>query len=290
VLVARAYGDATEDGSSPFAFLAREALEYLEPGDGVWAGALGLTAIPMQIFGPADAAADLEAARARLDGLQGDDADHDRATLDFYLGGALLNDRRLDAGTEVFQRSAATMARLEPTSLVRLWSASGVAIGQTLLGRADDALDTLDEVEALVSWTDWGVEWAFARAFALARRREFEAARLPLLAIAARFGSDSPSPLVPTVVAGFGVVADAEGQADRAEELFALLTATRSPASSAAMYEVIGRTLQWPDDEFANLKITRALTVVGRQSEMERDRYFSTLNALAREEVAAGGG
>ena len=38
LLVAHAYMQATEDGSSAFAPVAAEALQYLQPGDGVWSG------------------------------------------------------------------------------------------------------------------------------------------------------------------------------------------------------------------------------------------------------------
>ena len=88
LLVAHAYMQATEDGSSAFAPVAAEALQYLHPGDGVWSGAAGLTSIAMQMFAPADALLDLDVARVRLEGLEGADADHDRATLDFYLAPA----------------------------------------------------------------------------------------------------------------------------------------------------------------------------------------------------------
>ena len=90
---------------------------------------------------------------------------------------------------------------------------------------------------------------------------------------------------MPTLVAGFGVLAMLEGQAERASELFELLTATRSPASTAATYEVIGDLEGWSDDGFANAKVVWALTKASRQSELERREYFGRLNALVREEV-----
>ncbi len=285
LLAARSYMDATEDGSSDFAVTAGEALRYLHPGDGVWSGALGLTSIPVQMFAPADIAPFLTEQRGRLDGLEGSDAEVDRATVDFYLAGAIMNLRRFDEATDVFARAAATMAGIEPTNLIRLWSVAGAAIGQTLGGRPDDALDTLDEVAAIVDWTDWAVEWAFARALALAHVGSTEDARAPLCAIAGRLGAESPSPLAGTVVAGFGVLAAMEGRQGRATELFALLTATRSPASTAAAFEVLGRLEGWTDDEFANRKLERVITAAGRQSEMSRAELFGRLNALARDEA-----
>ena len=104
------------------------------------------------------------------------------------------------------------MTDLEPTSLIRLWSASGAAIGQTMLGRTDEAMVTLDEVERPDGWTDWEVEWAFAQALALAYSGRLERGAPTLCRIGARLGSDDPSPLVPTVVAGFGVLATLEGR------------------------------------------------------------------------------
>ncbi len=285
LLVARAYLDATEDGSSAFAPIAVQALEYLRPGDGVWSAAIGLTSIPMQMFAPADAIEDLQMARERVDPLDGSDADHDRAVLDFYSAGALMNLRRFDDATTVFLRSAATMTQLEPTSLIRLWSGSGAAIGRTLLGQPDVALDLLDDLEPLTGWTDWAVEWAYARALALAYSNRLDDARESLCRVGARLGTDGPSPLVPTVVAGFGVLATLEGRIDRAAQLFELLTATRSSASTAATYEVVGGLEGWSDEDFANLKLTRAMTAAGRQSQMDRVDFFARLHALAREEV-----
>src|SRR6185295_15511106 len=140
---ARSYLDATEDGSSPFAPTAHLALEHLTPGDGAWSGAVGLTSIPQQMFLPGDIVPVLVEHRSELDDLIGAGADVDRATIDFYLAGALLNLRRFDEGTDVFRRSAEVMETIEPTSLIRLWSASGAAIGQTLTGDADAAVGTL---------------------------------------------------------------------------------------------------------------------------------------------------
>jgi hypothetical protein len=179
------------------------------------------------------------------------------------------------------------MTDLEPTSLIRLWSAAGASIGQTMLGRTDQAILTLDEVEPLTGWTDWDVEWAFARSLALAYGGRLDDAREPLCRIGARLRSDTPSPLVPTVVAGFGVLAALEGRTARAEELFQLLTATRSAASTAATFEVIAGLEGWSDEDFFNLKMTRALVAASRQAQGDRHDYFARLNALAKEEVAA---
>ncbi|MGZ4693246.1 MAG: ATP-binding protein, partial [Acidimicrobiales bacterium] len=288
LLTIRAYMDATEDGSSGFAATARDALVHLQPGDGVWSAAIGLTSIPQQMFVSAEIVPVLAGHRERLEGLAGAEADFDRATIDFYLAGALMNLRRFDDATEVFLRSAATMAALDPTSLVRLWSAAGAAIGQTLCGRPEQALATLDEVAALVAWTDWGVEWAFARAFALAHCGPLSEARAPLCAVGARLGPDRPSPLAVTVVAGFGVLAALEGREERAAELFESLTAARSAASTAAAYEVLGRLEGWGADEFAHRKIERVILAAGRQEEMTRAEYFARMNALAHEEAGSG--
>jgi predicted ATPase/class 3 adenylate cyclase len=287
LLIARAYMDGTEDGASDFGRVAQQALGHLAPGDGVWAGAVGLTSVPLQMFAPDDEVPRLDRARARLDGLVGADADHDRAVLDFYLAGALMNQRRFDRGTEVFVRSVAVMRSLEPTSLFRLWSASGAAIGQTMLDEPGQALRTLDEVADLAGWTDWTVEWTFARSLALARSRRIGEARQALLAIGERLGSDRPSPLVTTVVAGFGVLAAVEGRSDRATELLALVAASRSPASTAAVYEVIGQLEGWGDEEFADRKRAWVVTTLTRQHGLERGQFFSRLGELVREEVAA---
>jgi hypothetical protein len=289
LLAARAYLEATEDGSSGFRTIAVEALSHLTPGDGVWSGAVGLTSVPLQFFAPADAVPALERDRARLDGLTGDGADHDRAMLDFYIGGALMNLRRFDQATAVFVRSATVLEEVEPSSLVRLWSTCGASLGLTLDGRAEDALAALDAVSHLIDWTEWAVEWSFARALALAHAGRLDEARRPLCDIGARMGFDTPSPLAGTVVAGFGIIATMEGRTDRAAELFALLTATRSAASTAAVYEVVGRLEGWTDEEFANRKVTRALYAQARQDEISREAFFAQLSALAREEVVAAG-
>jgi predicted ATPase/class 3 adenylate cyclase len=285
LLLAHAYMDGTEDGASDFAGVALQAAQHLRPGDGVWAGAVGLASVPLQMFAPLDEVPRLEAARASLDGLDGSAVEHDRAVLDFYLGGALMNARRFDQGTKVFLRSVATMSTLEPTSLFRLWSASGAAIGQTLLGRPQDALRTLDEVESLADWTDWTVEHAFARSFALASRGDPEGARRTLVAIGARLGTERPSPLVTTVVAGFGVLAALEGRSDRAAELLALVPASRAAASTAAVYEVVGRLEQWGDEQFANRKVTWLLAALARHEGLERRQFFVRLGELVREEL-----
>jgi predicted ATPase/class 3 adenylate cyclase len=289
LLLARAYMDGTEDGASDFAGVAHEAVAHLRPGDGVWAGGVGLESVALQMFAPAREIPRLEVARARLDGLGGREADHDRAVLDFYLGGALMNARRFDRGTEVFLGSVGTMCVLEPRSLFRLWSASGAAIGQTVLGRPDEALGTLDEVAALADWTDWTVEWTFARSFALARCGRIDDARQALLAIGARLGTERPSPLVVTVVAGFGVLAALEGRSDRAVELLSVVPASRAPASNAAVYEVIGRLEGWDEERFADRKLEWVLAGLARTQGQDRGRFFARLGELVREELAAAG-
>ena len=209
----------------------------------------------MQMFAPADALLDLDAARVRLEGLEGADADHDRATLDFYLAGTLMNLRRFDEATTVFTRSAVSMAALEPTSLIRLWAASGAAIGQTLLGDPDAAMETLAEVELLTDWTDWAVEWAYAQALALAYSGQLDRRRANHCA-----GSVPDSARTirrPSCRHWWRGSACSRRWKDRpsaCSELFELLTATRSPASTAATYEVIGDLEGWSDDGFANAR------------------------------------
>jgi hypothetical protein len=279
--------DGTEDGASDFGTVAHQALEHLVPGDGVWAAAVGLTSVPLQMFAPHDEMPRLDRARARLDGLDGPDADHDRAVLDFYRGGALMNERRFDLATETFARSVSTMRSLEPRSLFRLWSASGTAIGQTMLDEPHEALRTLDDVAALADWTDWTVEWAFARSLALAHCGRIDDARQLLLAIGARLGTDRPSPLVTTVVAGFGVLAALEGRSERAAEILSFVTASRSPASTAAVYEAIGQLEGWSDEGFAQGKSQWAMAAWTRQHGLERGQFFTQLGQLVREEIAA---
>ena len=52
--------------------------------------------------------------RYRLDGLDGAGAEVDRATIDFYLAGALLNLRRFDEGTDVFHDRRRPWRRSNP--------------------------------------------------------------------------------------------------------------------------------------------------------------------------------
>ncbi len=155
LLVASAYMQATADGSSGFAPIAAEALQYLEPGDGVWSGAVGLTSIPLQMFAPADAVLDLEAAAVRLDGLDGADADHDRATLDFYLAGAVdesssfrRRHRRVrtiggDAGPPRTDELDPAVGGVGCSHRPDTARAIGGGVGDTRRGRGPDRLDRL---------------------------------------------------------------------------------------------------------------------------------------------------
>jgi hypothetical protein len=67
-----------------------------------------------------------------------------------------------------------------------------------------------------------------------------------------------------------------------------LLTATRQGASTAAVYEVLGRLDGWADADFANRKVVHVIEAVARQAEMERAEYFAHLSTLVREEIEAG--
>ena len=236
------------------------ALEHLTPGDGAWSGAIGLTSIPLQMFVPADIVPVLVDHRAELDGLDGTGADVDRATIDFYLGGALLNLRRFDEGTDGVPalggdhggRSSRPASSVCGRHRAPRSARRSADVPKRRWPRSTRSPTWRD-------WTDWAVEWAFARAFALAHCGPIADARAPLAAIGARFGTDHPSPLAGTVVAGFGVLAALEGDTARATELLGWLTATRSAASTAAAYEVLGRMEGWTDDEFANRKVERVI-------------------------------
>ena len=52
LLVARAFMEASQDGISDYLSFAGQALQYLQPGDGVWSAAIGMTSIVDQIFAP----------------------------------------------------------------------------------------------------------------------------------------------------------------------------------------------------------------------------------------------
>ena len=205
--------------------------------------------------------------------------------LGFFLGSTLMNARRFEEGTGTLEQSAARLAAVEPTSIIRIWSAAGSAIGHVLLGRVDAALLALAQVEELIGWTDWDAEWAFAMALAQASIGRTEDARELLSTFGARLGSGGPSPIASTIVAGFGVLAEKEGRHGRARELFSLLTATRQGASTAAMYEVLGRLDGWDDADFANHKVEHVIGAMARETAMERAQYFADLAALVREEV-----
>ena len=60
--------EASQDGISDYLSFAGQALQYLQPGDGVWSAAIGMTSIVEQIFAPEAAVATLEGARRQLDG------------------------------------------------------------------------------------------------------------------------------------------------------------------------------------------------------------------------------
>ena len=152
MLIARGFIEATQDGGSNFGSYASRAVAQLEPGDGTWAGAVGMTSIVEQFVLPDQAVGQLEAARSRLDGLETTRADHDRAVLDYYLGGAVMNRRGFAEAAAIHMRSADALAEIEPTSMIRLWSAAGAAMSLTQLGRASDAQSVVG-LEWPTPWT-----------------------------------------------------------------------------------------------------------------------------------------
>ena len=285
LLVARAYVEATQDGTSDFRLRAAEALRYLTPGDGVWSAALGMTSVVEQMFGPETAVPALQEAIASIDGLMSATADHDRAVLGFYLGGALMNQRRYEVAAQTQLEAARRLEVIEPTSLVRLWTGSGAAMSLTMLGHLDEASDALDEVSHLAGWTDWSADWYFARAVLLGHRGQLDEAREVLRVIGTRFDNASLAPMVSTVVAGFGVLACLEGRHERATALFDLLTATRAAASTAVMYEAISEIEGWSDVEFARRRLERVLEVVQQHGSMERSAFFAAVGRRLREEL-----
>ncbi len=285
LLVARAYVEATQDGSSDFRLRAAEALPYLTPGDGVWSAALGMTSVVEQMFGPDVAVPALQEAIASIDGQVSVSADHDRAVLGFYLGGALMNQGAYELAAETQLEAARRLEIIEPTSLLRLWTGSGAAMSFTMLDRLDEASAAIDEVSGLAGWTDWSADWYFARAVLLAHRGQIDEARETLRAIGTRFDNVSLSPMASTVVAGFGVLACLEGRDERATELFELITATRAAASTAVMYEAIRDLEGWSDEEFANRRIERVLGVIQQQGAMERSAFFAAVGIRLREEL-----
>ena len=100
--------------------------------------------------------------RGRIDGQVSATADHDRAVLGFYLGGALMNQRAYELAAETQLDAARRLEVIEPTSLLRLWTGAGAAMSFTMLGHLDEASAAIDEVSGLAGWTDWSADWYFA--------------------------------------------------------------------------------------------------------------------------------
>jgi tetratricopeptide (TPR) repeat protein len=286
LLVARAFLEASEDGVSDYVSFASRALEYLNPGDGVWSAAMGMTSVPSQMFLPDEPATKLEAALAALDDAHASGAEHDRAMLLYYRGGALMNLRQYEHAADMELRSAAILAALEPTSLIRLFAASAAAISLTMLHDVDRAHSVLDEVASLADWTDWSADYFFARALAYATAGKHEDAHETLRSIGARFDNVDVSPMVSTVVAGFGIAAHLSGDDNRARRLLEPLSATRAPASTAALYETIATMEHWPADAFTDRKLHHLLAIAERFTPENRPEFFATLRALLRDELA----
>jgi hypothetical protein len=248
-----------------------------------------MTSVANQMFAPAVAAPALEDAFEQIGGQTSEAADHDRALLLFYLGGALMSQRSYERAAETQLRAARLLETLEPTSLIRLWSAAGAAMSLTMLGRFGDASAVLDGVEALAGWTDWSADWFFASAFLSARRGNTNEARATLRSIGTRFGTGSVSPMTATVVAGFGALAHLEGRDARASELFELLVATRAVASTAVLYEMVAEVEGWPDDEYEQRRFDRVLDLVRRIQVLPRPDFFASLGRRLGEEMGTPG-
>ncbi len=277
--------EASQDGISDYLSFAGQALPYLQPGDGVWSAAIGMTSIVDQIFAPAMAESTLKTARRQVAGNDTEGADHDRAVLGFYLGGALMNGRDYDAALAVQMESADALAAIEPTSLIRLWCAAGAAMSLTMLGRSGAALELLDQVAPLADWTDWSADWFFARRVALAYEGAFDDAHATLCSIGARFDNVDVSPMTSTVVAGFAVVAHRRGDDERARTLFEPLIATRTPTSTAVLYETLAEMGTWPAPEFSERRFVWFAEVSGRHEAAPRAAFFAWLRRLLREEL-----
>ena len=110
-------------------------------------------------------------------------------------------------------------------------------------------------------------------------------ARAALCAIGQRFDNASDSPMTGTVVAGFAVLALLEGREDRADSLLELLTATRTAASTAVLYETLGAARGWSDDDFATRRVEQAMTSGQRQIKLDRPAFFAALGKRLREEL-----
>jgi hypothetical protein len=173
--------------------------------------------------------------------------------------------------------AARVLGAVEPTSLIRLWSASGAAMSLTLLERFDEAAAALDGVASLSGWTDWSVDWYFAKAFLAARRGDLHNARRALEAIGTRFDNASVSPMTGTVVAGFGVLAHLGGEHERAASMLDIVTSTRATASTAVLYEVIGEAEGWRDADYATRRVERALAALQKQQQLDRAVFFTEL-------------
>jgi tetratricopeptide (TPR) repeat protein len=286
LLTASAYLEATQDGTSNFVAIATEALPYLTPGDGVWAGTYGLTSVVNHMFAPELAVPALEAAHERLPDDGSATSDHDRAMLDFYLGGALMSARAYERAVDTQLRAARRLETLAPTSLFRLWTVAGAVMSLTMLDRFADAGAMLDTVASLAGWTDWSVDWYFAGALLAARQGDFDAARATLRTIGTRFDHASVSPMTSTVVAGFGTLAHLEGDDERARHLFEPLVATRATASTAVLYEMVAAVEGWNDDDFAHRRLERVIDIVPRLEAMPRPEFFSLIGGRLREELA----
>jgi hypothetical protein len=238
------------------------------------------------MFAPDLAVPALEEARERIDGLQSAAADHDRAMLDFYLGGALMSQRAYERAVATQLRAARLLETLAPTSLIRLWSVAGAVMSLTMLDRLADATAMLDSVEGLAGWTDWSVDWFFASALLAARKHEYDVARETLRTIGTRFDNVTVSPMTGTVVAGFGVLAHLEGRDERARHLFEPLVATRATASTAVLYEMVADLEGWTDEDFALRRFERVVDIVPRLEAMPRPEFFALLGSRLREELA----
>jgi hypothetical protein len=88
-----------------------------------------------------------------------------------------------------------------------------------------------------------------------------------------------------TVLAGFAILALLEGRDERAESLLELISATRSTATTAVLYETLAAANGWSDDDFPTRRVEQAIAKGLRQMELERPAFFAALGARLHEEL-----
>ena len=212
-----AYLEASEDGISDYVSFAGEALQYLQPGDGVWSAAVG---------DDVDRRADVRARSARPPNSRRRSANSTatrrpapnrtvRRCSSTWRRPDELRRLRRDAGRCSSARPR-SCAALEPTSIIRLWAAAAAAMSLTMLGAARTHARTCSTSVAVARRLD-----RLERRLVLRRgvRRRRTPARstsrtTTLRSIGIRFDNVDVSPMASTVIAGFGVVAHLRGDDD----------------------------------------------------------------------------